>query len=76
MVRLAQTVHLSCTDTNNVSKEKEVRFHPRPLGVPLGLSKMISEPMARLMQTVHLSCTDTNNVSKEKEVRFHMTHVT
>jgi len=26
MVRLAQTVHLSCTDTNTVSKEKEVRF--------------------------------------------------
>jgi len=24
---LAQTVHLSCTDTNTVSKEKEVRFH-------------------------------------------------
>ena len=27
MVRLALTMHLSCTDTNNVSKEKEVRFH-------------------------------------------------
>ena len=27
MVRLAQNVHLSRTKTNNVSKEKEVRFH-------------------------------------------------
>ena len=27
MVRLAQTIHLSCTDTNIVSKQKEVRFH-------------------------------------------------
>ena len=26
MVRLVQTVHLSCTDTNTVCKEKEVRF--------------------------------------------------
>ena len=27
MVRLAQTMHLSCTDTNNVPKQKEARFH-------------------------------------------------
>ena len=27
MVSLAQTVHLSCTDTNTISKEKKVRFH-------------------------------------------------
>ena len=26
MVRLAQTVHLSCTNTNTVSKQKEARF--------------------------------------------------
>ena len=26
MVCLAQIVHLSCTDTNTISKEKEVRF--------------------------------------------------
>jgi hypothetical protein len=26
MVRLAQTMHLSCTDTNTISKQKEVRF--------------------------------------------------
>jgi hypothetical protein len=27
LVHLAQTVHLSRTDSNTVSKEKEVRFH-------------------------------------------------
>ena len=27
MERLVQTVHLSCTDTNTIFKEKEVRFH-------------------------------------------------
>ena len=27
MVHLALTVHLSCTDTNTISKDKEVRFH-------------------------------------------------
>jgi hypothetical protein len=26
MVHLAQTVHLSCTDTNTVSKQNEIRF--------------------------------------------------
>jgi hypothetical protein len=27
MVRLAQTLHLSCTDTNTETKQQEVRFH-------------------------------------------------
>jgi hypothetical protein len=27
MVRSAQTMHLSCTDTNTVSKQTEMRFH-------------------------------------------------
>jgi hypothetical protein len=27
MVYLAQTVHLSCTDTNTVSKPIQMRFH-------------------------------------------------
>jgi hypothetical protein len=118
MVHLVQTMHLSCTDTNTVSKQKEERFHkthvtsefhrvrpkwfsslwyirrkactslaniskwtelllkPRHLGVPSGVSKMISELVVCLAQTMHLSCTDTNTVSKQKEVRFHMTHIT
>ena len=78
MVHLAQTMHLSCTDTNPVSKQKESEIPRDPchLGVPSGVSKMIVEPMVRSTQTVHLSCTDTNTVSKENEVRFHMTNVT
>ena len=67
MVRLAQTMHLSCTGTNTVSKQKtEVPFDPRHLGVPSGASKMISESMVRLAETVHQSCTNTNTISKEK----------
>jgi hypothetical protein len=27
MVRLAQTVHLACTNANTVSKRTEMRFH-------------------------------------------------
>jgi hypothetical protein len=123
MVCLVQTVHLSCTDTNTVSKWTKTRFHtthvsyefhrvrtklfmslwyilckpctylvlrlalspnrpnrdpPRPhyVGVPLGASKMIYEPMVRLLQTEHLSCTNAHTVSKQIETRFHMTHVT
>ena len=75
MVRLAQTMHLSCIDTNTVSKRTELSLEPRHLGVPLGASKMISKPMVCLVQTVHQSCTDTNTVFKWKEVRFLMMHV-
>jgi hypothetical protein len=42
----------------------------------MGVSKMISEPMACLAQIVHLSCTDINIISKQTEMRFHMSHVT
>ena len=76
MVRLAQTMHLSCTDTNTVSKRTELSLEPHHLGVPAGASKMISEPMVRLVQTVRLYCTDTNTVSKQTKMIFHMTHVT
>jgi hypothetical protein len=48
---------------------------PRHLGAPLGVSKLIYEPMVRLMQIVHLSCTDINTVSKWPKTRFHTTHV-
>jgi hypothetical protein len=57
MVRLAQTMHLSYTDTNTISKQKrwEIPHDPRQLGAPSGASKMISEPMVRSTQKVHLS---------------------
>ena len=42
---------------------------PRHLGVPSGVSKMISEPMVCSAPTVHLSCTDTG--SQQTKTRFH-----
>jgi hypothetical protein len=46
------------------------------LGVPSGVTKILSELMVRLAQTMHLSYTDTNTVSKHIEMGFHMTHAT
>jgi hypothetical protein len=116
-------MHVSCTDTNIVSKRTKTKPHMthityefyrvrpklfmslwfiqckpctyltlrlaqssnRPnrappgghlLGVPMGASKTIYEPIIRLTQTEHLSCTNDNTVSKQIEMRFHMTHVT
>ena len=40
MERLAQTVHLSCTNTNGPN---EIPHDPRHLGVPSDASKTISE---------------------------------
>jgi hypothetical protein len=39
-------------------------LEPHRLGVPSGMSKMISEQMVCSVSTVHLSCTYTNTVSK------------
>ena len=56
MVCLAQTVHLSCTNTNNISNgPNEIPHDPRHLGVSSGASKMISDPMVHSAQTVHRS---------------------
>jgi hypothetical protein len=54
---LAQTVHLSCTETNTISKwtENNILHDPRHLGVPSGVSKMISELTVHSLQSVHLS---------------------
>jgi hypothetical protein len=49
---------------------------PRHLGVELGASKTISEPMVHLAQTVHLSCSDTNTIFEWTEMGVHMSHVT
>jgi hypothetical protein len=66
---LRQDQHYLQTDWN------ELPLELRHLGVLLGASKMITEPMVRLAQTVQLSCTDTNTVSKWTETWFDMTHV-
>jgi hypothetical protein len=45
----------------------ELPLEPRHLGVPSGVSKMISKPIRCLAQTVHLS--------RQIKTRFHRTHV-
>ena len=65
MVRLAQTKHLSCTDTNSLQIDRnEIPHDPRHLGVPSGASKMIYEPMVCLAQTMHLSYVKISAISK------------
>ena len=78
MVRLAQTVHLSCVKISIICPKgrNDLPLEPRYLVVPSSAFKTIYEPMVHPAQTMHLSCTDTNPASKRKEVRFHMTHVT
>jgi hypothetical protein len=70
VVRLAQAVHLSCSDTNTVSKqtEKEIPLELRHLGVLSGASKMIFEPMVHSVHTVHLSCIKISTISKRTEM--------
>ena len=54
MVRLAQTMHLSCVKINTISKrtESELPPEPRHLGVTSGASKTFSEHMVLLAQIV------------------------
>ena len=78
MVRLAQTMHLSCVEVNTISKRMEMSFPLPPchLGVPSGASKLIYEPVVRLAQIVHLSCVEPNTFSKLTKTSVHLTHVT
>ena len=61
MVRLAQTVLLSCTDTNTISKEKEVRFHMTH--VTYGTFDANHAPI--LPQVEHYLQTDRNELPLE-----------
>ena len=72
MVHLAKTVHLCCTNTNNISNgTNEIPHDPRHLGIPTGASRTIYEPMVCLAQTVHLSYINTNIISKRTEWDSH-----
>jgi hypothetical protein len=69
---VAQTVHLSCTDTHYLQTDQnEIPHHPRHLVVRSGASKMISEPLVRSVQTVHLSCVNISTISEQTESSFH-----
>ena len=77
MVRLAQTVHLSCVKVSTISKwtENELPLEPCHLGVPSGVSEIIYEPMVRSAQTVHLSCVKISTISKHTETSLHLSLV-
>jgi hypothetical protein len=78
MVCLAKTMHLSCTDTNTVSKWTETRFHKdlRHLVVPSSAFKMISEAVVHLVQTEHLSCVKIRTISERTKSSFHLSLIT
>jgi hypothetical protein len=56
--------------------ENELPLDPRHVGVPLGVSKMISQPMVRSARTMHLSCAEISTISKQTKMTFHLTHIT
>jgi hypothetical protein len=72
MVRLVQTAHLACTNSNSLQTDQnKIPHDPRQLGVPSGASKMISKPVVRLAQTMHISCIKISVVSKQTDVSIH-----
>ena len=74
MMHQAQTVYLSCTKTNSVSKQTEARFHMTHVIQELycDASKQISQHMVCSMQTMHLSCIKISTISKQIEPTFHL----
>jgi hypothetical protein len=49
-------------------QRREIRHDPCHLGVPSGVSKIISEPMVCSTQTVHLSSVKISAIFKRTEV--------
>jgi len=47
--------------------QNNLPLDPCHKGVPLGVSKVISEPVVRSAQTVHVSCVKINTMSKQTE---------
>ena len=78
MVRLAQTMHLSCIDTNAClqTERREIPNDPRHIGVPLGPSERISKHMVCLTQTGHLSCIKISTMSEKAKTSLHLSLVT
>jgi hypothetical protein len=78
MVCLAQTVHLSYTDTNTVSKWIDARFHMTHVTYKLHrvCLKWFPSLMVHSTQTVHLSCVKISTISKRTETSFHLSLVT
>jgi hypothetical protein len=74
MVRLTQTVHLSCTDTNTVSKWTETRFHRTHITEELYRVRphRFFEPMVLSPETMHISCVKISTISKQNETSFQL----
>jgi hypothetical protein len=72
------TVHLSCTNTNTVSKQNQnkVLHDPCHLGVPSVASKMISEPVVHSAQNMPLNCIKISTISKRTETSFYLSLIT
>jgi hypothetical protein len=76
MVRLVQTMNLSCTDTHYLQMERsKIPHDPCHIGVPSGESKMIFEPKVHFMQTMHLSCVKISTISKDIEISLEPRHL-
>jgi hypothetical protein len=56
-------------------ERREIPNDPRHLGVPLGASKMIFEPMVRSTQTVNLSCIKISTISKWTKLSLKPRHL-
>jgi hypothetical protein len=57
-------------------ERNELLQDPHHLGVSLGASKMISEPMVCSVQTVHVSCVKISTISKQTEMSFCLNLIT
>jgi hypothetical protein len=55
--------------------KNEIPRDPRHLGVPSGVSKMISKAVVRSPQTVHLSCVKISTIFERSESSFHLSLV-
>jgi hypothetical protein len=67
-VCLAQTVHLSCIQTDC----NEIPHDPHYVGVSSGASKMISEHIVCSAQTMHLPCVNISTIFKRTETSFQL----
>jgi hypothetical protein len=69
MVCLVQTMHLSCTDTNTVSKRTKTRFHTTHVTYEFHRvgPKLFMSLWFFSVQTVHLSCIKISTISKRTE---------
>jgi hypothetical protein len=56
-------------------ERREIPHDPRHLGVPLGASKMIFEPMVHSTQTLHLSSVKIRTISKQTKLLLEPCHL-